>query len=84
MRRFEIKEQDEHVLIADTEYGIDIDILVFGAFKSKAHQTEYAEALVQTLNAAAIPTLEFSKYDETGSLRSSASRADTAVGVYAG
>ena len=69
MRRFEIREQDEHVQIVDTEYDVSIDILVFGEFPSTAHQNEYAEAIVQALNAAAIPTLEFSKYDESGRLR---------------
>ena len=83
MRRFEIKEQGEHVLIVDTEYDASIDILIFGQFPSAAHQNEYAEAIAQALNAAAIPTLQFSKYNEAGKLRVKAERVpETSVEMY--
>ena len=70
MRRFEIREgQDGLLLISDQESGYEAELVVLGNFASEAHRQEYAEALAQALNAAAVPTREFSKYDDRGRLR---------------
>lgn len=70
MGRFEIRIGPEGLVsICDTESGYDVELAILGKFTNLAHEQEYAQAVVQALNAAAIPTREFSQYDESGRLR---------------
>ena len=69
-RHFEVRLSAQgEIVICDEDSGYEAKLHLAGDFGSPQRRWEYAHSIANALNAAPIPTPDFSRFEADGSLR---------------